>query len=142
MTIVCFDSSAFVKLLIEESGSELAEQVWNEASTIAASRLALPEVSAALSAARRAGRLGESSERRARRAWATYWQAADVIELTDAIAVEAARLSARLVLGGADAVHLASALALRSRDSILVSWDRRLSTAALAAGLAVAPGDF
>lgn len=142
VTIVCFDSSAFVKLLVEEPGSELAEQVWNEADTIAASRLALPEVSAALSAARRAGRLNESSERKARRAWSTYWDAADVIELTGAIAHEASRLAARLVLGGADAVHLASALALRSRESILVSWDRRLSTAALAAGLSVAPQDF
>ena len=31
MTTAYFDSSAFVKLLIDEDGSEHAEQIWNEA---------------------------------------------------------------------------------------------------------------
>ncbi len=142
MTIACFDSSAFVKLLVEEPGSELAEQLWNGADTVAASRLALPEVSAALSAARRTGRIDESSELAARRAWSTYWAATDVIELTAAVATNAADLARRLLLGGADAVHLVSARTLTNGDPILVTWDRRLSAAALDAGLSVAPSDF
>ncbi len=142
MTIVCFDSSALIKLLIDEPGSELAEQLWNEADTVAASRLALPEVSAALSAARRAARLDEVSERTARRAWSTYRDAIDVIELTVAVATDAADLARRLLLGGADAVHLASARTLSAGDPILVSWDHRLSVAAVEMGLSVAPGGF
>lgn len=142
MTIACFDSSAFVKLLIEEPGSQLAEQLWNGADTVAASRLALPEVSATLSAARRAARLDEVSERTARRAWSTYWAAIDVVELTSVVAADAADLAGRLLLGGADAVHLASARTLRAGDPILVSWGRRLSAAALEAGLSVAPSGF
>ncbi len=142
MTIACFDSSAFVKLLIDEPGSELAEQLWNEADTVAASRLALPEVSAALSAARRSARLDEVSERTARRAWSTYWAATDVVELTVAVAADAADLARQLLLGGADAVHLASARTLSASDPILVSWDRRLSAGALDAGLTVAPSGF
>ncbi|MEO7443145.1 MAG: VapC toxin family PIN domain ribonuclease, partial [Acidimicrobiales bacterium] len=39
----------------------------------------------------------------------------------------------------ADAVHLASALTLVEADPILVAWDLRLRTAAVAAGLRVAP---
>jgi len=142
VTIACFDSSAFVKLLIDEPGSELAEQLWNEADTVAASRLVVPEVSAALSAARRAARLDEVSERTARRAWSTYWDAIDVVELTVAVTADAADLAGRLLLGGADAVHLASARTLSAGDPILVSWDRRLSAAALDAGLSVAPSSF
>lgn len=142
MTIACFDSSALVKLLVDEPGSELAERLWNEADTVAASRLAEPEVSAALSSARRAERLDEVNERTARRAWSTYWTAIDVVELTVAVAADAAALADRLLLGGADAVHLASARTLIAGDPILVSWDRRLSAAALEAGLTVAPGGF
>lgn len=139
VTIVCFDSSAFVKLLVDEPGSEVAEQLWNDADVVTASRLAAPEVSAALSAARRADRIDEGSERDARRAWAAYWAAVDVIELTPAVAASAADLAEQLVLGGADAVHLASALTLIGGDPLLASWDHRLSAAALDVGLSVVP---
>lgn len=140
MTIACFDSSGLVKLLIDEPGSELAEQLWNEADIVTASRLALPEVSAALSVARRAARLDQESESTARRALSAYWAAIDVVELTVAVAADAADLAERLLLGGADAVHLVSARTLSAGDPVLVSWDRRLSAAALEAGLSVAPG--
>lgn len=141
MTIACFDSSAFVKLLVEEEGSERAEQVWNDAEAVVASRLALPEVSAALAAARQAARLDEAAEHRARRVFAEYWEATRVMELSVDIATEAAALPRRLAVGGADAVHLATALTLAALDPVVVTWDRRLGAAALASGLAVVPGD-
>lgn len=142
MTTACFDSSAFVKLLVDEAGSDVAEQLWNQADVVVASRLAGPEVSAALSAARRARRLDDISERTARREWTRFWAAVDVLELTPAIAADAANLARRLALGGADAVHLASARAAGSGDLVLVSWDRRLARAAHDAGLPVSPGGF
>ena len=40
MTIVYFDSSAFVKLLVEEAGSELAAQLWDGCDAAVSSRLA------------------------------------------------------------------------------------------------------
>ena len=61
-----------------------------------------------------------------------------MVELTAAIA-EAATLTGTLVVGGADAVHLASALTLVDADPILISWDIRLRTAAMEAGVVVAP---
>lgn len=64
MTLAFWDSSAFLKLLVEEPGRDLAVELWNEAIDVVASRLAVPEVSAALTAARRAGRLDEVSARR------------------------------------------------------------------------------
>lgn len=139
MAVVFFDSSAFVKLLVEEDGSDTAARLWDEADAVVASRLALPEVSAALAGARRCGRLEPRDEHGARRAWDEFWDATRVIELTEHLAEVASALAAQKVLGGADAVHLASALTLAEADLVLVTWDRRLSTAAVEAGVMVAP---
>ena len=43
MTIVYFDSSAYLKLLVEEDGSELAAALWDGCDTAVASRLGYPE---------------------------------------------------------------------------------------------------
>jgi len=137
VTIAFWDSSAFLKLLVDEPGSDDAERIWNEADVATASRLAVPEVSAALAVARRAGRLDASSERRARRLWAEYVAMVDMLELTDDIAANAAALAGRLVLSGADAVHLATALTVVEAEPILTTWDRRLAVAAGEEGLAV-----
>jgi predicted nucleic acid-binding protein len=68
--------------------------------------------------------------------------ALDVVELTAEIADHAARLAVAHPLGGADAVHLASALTLQAAVPVLVTWDGRLATAAASAGIAVTPSDF
>jgi predicted nucleic acid-binding protein len=49
--LVYFDSSAFVKLLVEEEGSNVAATLWDGCDAAIASRLAYPEVRAALAAA-------------------------------------------------------------------------------------------
>jgi predicted nucleic acid-binding protein len=51
--LVYFDSSAFVKLVVEEAASDLAADMWDGCDAAVASRLAYPEVHAALAAARR-----------------------------------------------------------------------------------------
>ena len=48
VAIVYFDSSAFVKLFVEEAGSTLAIDLWNGCDVAVASRLAYAEVCAAL----------------------------------------------------------------------------------------------
>lgn len=141
MAVAVFDSSAFVKLLVEEPGSDLAARLWDQADVVTTSRLAGPEVSAALAAARRGARLDVASETQARQAWAGFWSATRIIELTPSLAMSAADLASRFVLGGADAVHLASALILADADPILVAWDLRLRSAALQAGVNVAPSE-
>ncbi len=139
MVVACLDSSAFVKLLVDEAESDVAARLWADADAVLASRLAYPEVRAALAAARRGERLDTASDRRAQRRWEDFWSATRVIELSEAIAEAAADLAGRLVLGGADAVHLASAMTLAEVDPVLVTWDLRLHTAAAEAGLRVAP---
>lgn len=142
MAAVAFDSSAFVKLLVEEEGSQVAARLWAEADLVVACRLAYPEVRAALAAARRGARLDGAGERRARATWEGFWSATRVVELSEAVAIAAAALTDRLVLGGADAAHLASALTLSEIDPVLVTWDLRLHTAAGETGIRVAPAHF
>lgn len=139
VTLAFWDSSAFVKLLIDEVGSDDAEALWNDPGPTAASRLVVPEVGAALAAARRAGRLGEASHRAAQREWASYRAEIDFIELTATLADGAAVLAVKHDLSGADAVHLATALEVREGSMVMASWDRRLATAAIAEGVVVVP---
>ncbi|MCB0972865.1 MAG: PIN domain-containing protein, partial [Acidimicrobiales bacterium] len=63
------------------------------------------------------------------------------IELSQPIAEDAAALAERRALKGADAIHLASALALDG-DLVFTTWDRRLHAAARAQGLRVAPASL
>jgi hypothetical protein len=139
VAIVCFDSSALVKLVVEEAGTDLAAELWDGSDAAVASRLAYPEVRAALAAAGRNHDLDEDGLRAAEAAWEQYWAAIRPVELTAAVEQHAGRLAGRHALRGADAVHLASAMAIGDPGLVLAVWDRRLHSGATAAGLRVAP---
>jgi uncharacterized protein len=62
-----------------------------------------------------------------------------IVGVDEALAQRAGDLADERALRGYDAVHLASALALGPGETILVTWDRDLSNAAVGAGLAIAP---
>src|SRR5262245_52632020 len=57
VAVVYFDSSAFVKLVMEEVGTDVAVALWDGTDAAVSSRIAYPEVCAALAFAERAGRL-------------------------------------------------------------------------------------
>jgi uncharacterized protein len=139
VAIVYFDSSALVKLLVEEAGSGLAAELWDGCDAAAASRLAYPEVKAALAAATRNHDLGEDDSEAAEAAWEEYWAATRPVELTPAVERLAGQLAQSHALRGADAVHLASALAIGDAALIVAVWDHRLHAGAAAAGLQLAP---
>ncbi len=142
MALVYFDSSAFVKLLAEEAGSELAAQLWDGCDAAVASRLAYPEVRAALAAAARNHDLDDADLDDAELAWDSYWAATRPVELTAAVEQHAGQLARTHALPGADAVHLASALAIGDPDLVLAAWDRRLHAGAQAAGLRTVPAQL
>jgi uncharacterized protein len=102
-------------------------------------RLAYPEVRAALAAAGRNHDLSDDDLRAAEQAWERFWAATRPVELTQAVQEHAGRLAKQHALRGADAVHLASALAIGDPDLIVAAWDRRLHSGAVAAGTIVAP---
>jgi uncharacterized protein len=140
--LVYFDASATVKLLAEEDGSDLAAQLWDACDAAVASRLAYPEVRAALAAAGRNHDLDPRQLADAERAWENYWAATRPVELTAAVGQRAGDLARTHALRGADAVHLASALALGDPDLIVAVWDTRLHVGAKAVGLRVAPSEL
>ncbi len=139
MALVYFDASAFVKLVVQEQGSETAARLWDGCDAALSSRLAYPEVCAALAAAGRQRDLGERALATAERAWYEYWAATRPVELTSAVERRAGELAQRHALRGADAVHLASALAIGDPELVVAVWDRRLHAGAVAVHLAVAP---
>ena len=111
MPLVYFDSSALVKLVVQEEGSDLAADLWDSCDAALASRLAYPEVRAALAAAGRNHDLSNDDLDTAEHAWEQYWAAMRPVELTAAVERHAGQLARSHALRGADAVHLASALA-------------------------------
>lgn len=138
MTIVYFDSSALVKLLVEEDGSDLAATLWDGCDAAVSSRLAYPEVRAALAAAGRAHRLDPADQARAEAAWEDYWSATRAVELTELVTAHAGELASQHALRGADAVHLASLLAVGT-NTLFAVWDQRLRAGAQSAGVQLAP---
>jgi predicted nucleic acid-binding protein len=139
MPLVYFDASAFVTLLAEEAGSDLAADLWDGCDAALSSRLAYPEVRAALAAAARNHDLDAEDHDAAEKAWDDYWAATRPVELTAAVSQRAGDLAHLHALSGADAVHLASALAIGDPDLVIAVWDRRLHAGAQSAGLRVAP---
>ena len=139
MAIVYFDSSALVKLVLDETGSDVAAAVWNACDAALSSRLAYPEVCAALAAASRNHDLTESEVSAAAREWEIFWSSVRPVELSADVERAAGELAVLHRLRGADAVHLASAMALGSQEVTVAVWDKRLHAGAAAAGLPVAP---
>jgi predicted nucleic acid-binding protein len=135
-----FDTSALLKLVIEEEGSDLAGALWDQADAVAANRLAYPEARAALAAARRSRRLTSLGLAQAKAGLEDLIDQLRVIEVSEPIARAVGELAERVAFRGNDAVHLASALAAAG-DGLLVfvTWDADLAKAARSAGLAIAP---
>ncbi len=134
-----FDSSALVKLVVEEVGTDLAVDLWDGCDAAVSSRLAYPEVRAALAASRRNNDLTAREFAEAEQAWDEFWAAARPVELTSNVERQAGHLVGAHGLRGADAVHLASALAVADPHLVVAVWDRRLHSGARAERLAVAP---
>ena len=142
MALVYFDSSALIKLVVQEEGSDVAAELWDGCDAALASRLAYPEVCAALAAADRNHDLSQDDLDVAEQTWERYWASVRPVELTAAVERRAGQLARTHALRGADAVHLASALALADPDLVIAVWDWRLHAGAATAGLHVAPAEL
>jgi len=139
VAIVYLDTSALVKLCVAEQGSDLVAALWDGADLVATSRLADAEVRAVLAAGQRTGRLEPAQARAALAAWERLWPGVHVVELEEVVTGGAATLVGTHPLRAADALHLASALVLRSPDLLVAAWDEQLAAAARAEGLRVLP---
>jgi uncharacterized protein len=134
------DTSALVKRVVTEDGSDLAADVWDTAQRVISSELIYPDARAALGAARGAGRLGDAGLRQAVCRLERIYEDVELIQLDEQIVGFAGGLAERHALGGAEAVHLATALSVDTPRVVMVTWNGDLATAAADNGLAVMPG--
>lgn len=137
--IAYFDTSALLKLVVAEDGADQAAFLWQRAGEVVVSRLAWPEVVAALAAARRGRRVTDEGYQAATGSLRLCLERSTVVSVADSLVDRAAHLAARHDLRAADAIHLATALAVIEADSVFVTWDKRLRLAAVQAGLVSAP---
>jgi predicted nucleic acid-binding protein len=121
VTLVYLDSSALVKLVVTEPESTALMELLRARPDRVSSALALTEVPRAL---RRAG-FGTRERRRARELLARV-----ALVDTDRRILAAAAALDPPALRTLDAIHLATALAVREDLAALVTYDRRLRAAA------------
>ena len=141
MSSAAFDTSALVKLVVEEKGSSAARDLWAAAEPPVCCRLAYVEARAALAAGRRSRRLTQPQLTTAKRALDAVWQQAAVVEVTEALALDAADIAERRVLRAHDAVHIAAARAVGA--AAFVTADEQQREAAVAERLvALDPASF
>ena len=117
------DSSALVKLVVEEAESQALEAMLR-AAVITSSRLSDVEVT------RAASRRGGAVVARAR----SVIGRVALIPLDEGIFVQA-RSVRPAALRSLDAIHLASALAIREQIEVLITYDGRMAEAAVSLGL-------
>jgi len=134
-----FDSSALVKLVVEEAGSDQVAALWDGADAVLSSRVAYAEVRAAMAAARRAGRLTDRQLAATKDTWATLWDALRVVEVSVDVGQLSGQLAEEHALSGFDAIHLASASLLAADDPVVATWDSRLHAGARRMALATLP---
>lgn len=163
--IVYLDSSAAVKLYVTEEHHDYAEAVvrrvgWSNVGIVAVSAIAYPEVSAALAAMARGGRITPRHyERAADKLLHDLSDLYLVRPVTGRIIERAAALPAPILgtpgrhkLKGYDAVQLATALDLRDEvlrraaggepeDVLMLTFDNELHDACVAEGIAHARPD-
>lgn len=134
--ITYIDTSALLKLLVEEDGSDRAGLIWDTADVLVSVALIVVEGRAALAAAQRGRRLSVSQHRRARDEFAALLDELAIVEVTEDLLMDAANLAEGDGLRGYDAVHLAAALSVEA--TVMSSADTELCNAAERHGLHVA----
>lgn len=136
---IYLDSSALVKLALDEPG---AEQFWELVSThsLVTSRVTWVESRVALARREREAPLHAELWQLLRQDLERIWRKIRVIELTPSVALLAGDCAEAFALRGYHAVQMASAQAARSAaqgDWLFLRFDRRLNTAASMLGLAL-----
>ncbi|MFO7678666.1 MAG: type II toxin-antitoxin system VapC family toxin [Chloroflexota bacterium] len=130
---VVFDSSAFAKRYIAESGSEQVDEILQNAAQLGLSALCVPEIVSALNRRVREGVLPHSRYEQAKAQLVADVADAIVLQLTLNVVATAVTLLESHPLRAMDALHIAGALVWRA--DLFVTADRRQHDAAQQSGL-------
>lgn len=138
MILTYFDTSALLKLLVEEDRSDVAAEAWSAADVLVSSRLVIVEARAALASANRDGRLTGGALAEAKTQLSELAESLTLVEAGEEVVDDAGDLAEQEALRGYDAVHLATALAVDA--TVLATDDKALVAAAARRGLHIAVG--
>jgi len=139
--ILYLDTSALVKLYVEEAGSIAVSAAVHRATAVATARITYAEARAAFARHRRAGGLTPAELRRVVHQLDEEWGQYSTVEITDAVVRRAGALAERHALRAYDAVQLAAALDMRLAGASIEfsSFDERLNRAARRERLRMSP---
>lgn len=129
-----FDTSALVKLVLPEQGSEQVLTLWRRTDRVLASALTHVEARAAIAAAHRGRRIADAELPATKQKFERWWAQVTVIGVERPLLRFASGLAEVHGLRGYDAVHLASALAI-DEQVVFASADAVLRQAARTEGL-------
>lgn len=140
--VVYLDTSALLKLYVEEEGSELVREAVGIAELTATSTVAYAEARAGLARRWREDDFTDAEYRGAVEDLDADWITYARLDVSNAVARSAGELAERYALRGFDSIHLASALRLSDRfeDLRFLAFDDRLTDTARAASLILYEG--
>ena len=128
-----FDSSAFAKRYVEESGSQTVDSLCQEATEVALSVLCVPEIISALIRRVREGLLTRREYAEAKQHLSQDIRDAAIINLVPQVVSTCTKILEASSVRAADALHVACALEWETE--LFVSADKRQISAAKKAGL-------
>ena len=133
--LVFFDSSAFIKRYVSETGTDAALAWCDKATEIGLSAIALPEIISAFCRLHREARITDTQYRQLKSLLLADIEDAAICDLTPAVLGQAVSSLETSVLRGMDAIHIGSAVVLKA--DVFISSDKHQLEAAARAGLKI-----
>lgn len=134
------DTSALIKLLVDEPGTEEARNAFSEADGIRTTAISHVEATAALVRMRKGKRLTPAQLSRSLDDLERIWRGIFTHAVDDALLSKAAESAHTHSLRAYDAVHLAGALSFAAGEQVdFACWDLELRAAAEGHGLSLVP---
>lgn len=139
--ILYLDTSAFIKLYVNEPGADVIRAAVTGADQVHAHWIAYPEMRSALARLHRMGRQGVETFEQCKREFENDWERVSAIMPDERMLRRAGDLAERFGLRGYDSVHLAAAESLRVEQGAdflrFASFDRLLNQSAEILGLSL-----
>jgi predicted nucleic acid-binding protein len=133
--LVFFDTSAFVKRYIRESGTDQVLEWCDNATEIGLASIALPEIISAFCRLRRESLISDVQYRHLKSSLLTDIEDAALCDLAPTVLAKTISALENNTLRAMDAIHIGSAVILKA--DVFVSADKRQCEAAIRAGLRV-----
>ncbi len=130
-----FDSSAYAKRFIEETGSDMVEKICIESEAIALSAICFPEIISGLNRRLREKGISKKNYFEVKDRLIEEIESIQIINVVPEVISKAVTLLEKNNLRTLDAIHIASAILWKS--DVFVSADKRQTLAAKKSGLKV-----